>query len=107
MTITSRSAVGARIKKLWDCSYPVRLRDYLSRMDDILDRREELGRLRTSLARKKDLAKDRPRKLAALRQKEKRLNLLEKRIVDDEKKISDACRLREKYRPPEAPKKDS
>jgi hypothetical protein len=102
----SASAIERRVKRLWDLSFTVRIRDYLKRMDDILDRTAALERSRAGLARKKELARDRPRKLAALEKQEEQLELTAKRIAADEKKIMDACRLRKQFRKLQKTEKD-
>ena len=98
---TSRSGIELRVRKLWELSYSKPLRNYLRQMDDILDRTVKLDRLRARIDGKKLLLKDRPRRLAALRKKERQLAVMAKRIAEDQRRIDQACPLRERFRPPE------
>lgn len=97
---TSRSGVTARIEKLWDLSYEVRLREYSRDMARVLDQMERIDGDKARLLDQMDRAADNPRKLASLKREEEDLKKEEENVLAEERKILAGVTLKSDWTAP-------
>jgi hypothetical protein len=95
---TSRSGFTALVQKLWDVSYEMKLRVYAKKMSDLLDRIDKLEGEKAKLDRKMASAASNPRKFKALQREEAKLKAKENKLLEDEQKILEACKLRDEFK---------
>jgi len=98
--VDSQSSFSRRVGKAWAESYEGRLKRYVSEMTDVLDRRDELERERSSLERDRARLAERPnpRKRAALEREEEQLRKAEERLAEAEREADEAVEVREDFR---------
>jgi DNA repair exonuclease SbcCD ATPase subunit len=100
----SRSRFSKEMEELWKASFEMRHRDYLGKMGDILDDIDKLETKKALLEAKIARAAGNARKLAKLDREKQQLDKQEKKILEAEQEVHDACRAREAFRPEAAQK---